>query len=76
MPDGTGGKDVTNGVKVKKGEKEYHAEGTVQNAVREKKLLKNSSGTLETVSAGKMQEKSGILQSARRHRWARRVRSR
>lgn len=57
MPDGTGGKDVTNGVKVKKGEKEYHAEGTVQNAVREKKLLKNSSGTLETVSAGKMQEK-------------------
>lgn len=57
MPDGTGGKDVTNGVKVKKGEKEYHAEGTVQNAVREKKLLKNSSGKLETVSPGKMQEK-------------------
>lgn len=57
MPDGTGGKDVTNGVDVKKGEKTYHAEGTVQNAVREKKLLKNSSGTLETVSTGKMQEK-------------------
>lgn len=57
MPDGTGGKDVTNGVKVKKGEKEYHAEGTVQNAVREKKLLKDSSGKLETVSPGKMQEK-------------------
>lgn len=57
MPDGMGGKDVTNGVDVKKGEKEYHAEGTVQNAVREKKLLKNSSGTLETVSTGKMQEK-------------------
>ena len=57
MPDGTGGKDVTNGVDVKKGEKTYHAEGTMQNAVREKKLLKNSSGTLETVSTGKMQEK-------------------
>lgn len=57
MPDGTGGKDVTNGVDVKKGEKTYHAEATVQNAVREKKLLKNSSGTLETVSTGKMQEK-------------------
>lgn len=57
MPDGTGGKDVTNGVDVKKGEKTYHAEGTVQNVVREKKLLKNSSGTLETVSTGKMQEK-------------------
>lgn len=57
MPDGTGGKDVTNGVDVKKGEKTYHAEGTVQNAVREKKLLKDSSGKLETVSPGKMQEK-------------------
>lgn len=58
MPDGTdGAKDVINGVDVKKGEKTYHAEGTVQNAVREKKLLKNSSGKLETVSTGKMQEK-------------------
>lgn len=57
MPDGTGGKDVTNGVDVTKGENTYHAEYTVQNAVREKKLLKDSSGTLETVSPGKMQEK-------------------
>lgn len=58
MPNGTDGtKDVINGVDVKKGEKTYHAEGTVQNAVREKKLLKNSSGKLETVSPGKMQEK-------------------
>ena len=58
MPDGTGGiKDVKNEVDVKKGEKKYHAEGTVQNAVREKKLLKDSSGKLETVSTGKMQEK-------------------
>lgn len=58
MPDGTGGiKDVKNEVDVKKGEKKYHAEGTVQNAVREKKLLKDSSGKLETVSPGKMQEK-------------------
>lgn len=57
MPDGTGGKDVTNGVDVKKGEKTYHAEGTVQNAVRTRNVLKNSSGKLETVSTGKMQEK-------------------
>lgn len=58
MPDGTDGiKDVKNEVDVKKGEKKYHAEGTAPNAVREKKLLKNSSGKLETVSAGKMQEK-------------------
>lgn len=57
MPDGTGGKDVTNGVDVTKGENTYHAEYTVQNAVRDLLLLKNSSGTLETVSAGKMQEK-------------------
>ena len=58
MPNGTDGtKDVINGVDVKKGEKTYHAEGTVQNAVREKKLLKDSSGKLETVSPGKMQEK-------------------
>ena len=58
MPNGTDGtKDVINGVDVKKGEKTYHAEGTVQNAVREKKLLKDSSGKLETVSTGKMQEK-------------------
>lgn len=70
MPDGTGGKDVTNGVDVTKGENTYHAEYTVQNAVRDLLLLKNSSGTLETVSTGKMQEKSGILQSARTHRWA------
>lgn len=58
MPNGTDGtKDVINGVDVKKGEKTYPAEGTVQNAVREKKLLKDSSGKLETVSPGKMQEK-------------------
>lgn len=57
MPDGTGGKDVTNGVDVTKGENTYHAEGTVQNAVRDLLVLKNSSGTLETVSTGKMQEK-------------------
>ena len=57
MPDGTGGKDVTNGVDVKKGEKGYHAEYTVPNAVRTRNLLKNSSGKLETVSTGKMQEK-------------------
>lgn len=57
MPDGTGGKDVTNGVDVKKGEKGDHAEYTVPNAVRTRNLLKSSSGTLETVSTGKMQEK-------------------
>lgn len=57
MPDGTGGKDVTNGVDVKKGEKGVHAEYTVPNAVRTRNLLKNSSGKLETVSTGKMQEK-------------------
>lgn len=57
MPDGTGGKDVTNGVDVTKGENTYHAEYTVQNAVRDLLLLKNSSGKLETVSTGKMQEK-------------------
>lgn len=58
MPDGTDGtKDVINGVDVTKGENTYHAEGTVQNAVRDLLVLKNSSGTLETVSTGKMQEK-------------------
>lgn len=57
MPDGTGGKDVTNGVDVTKGENTYHAEGTVKDAVRDLLVLKNSSGTLETVSPGKMQEK-------------------
>lgn len=58
MPDGTDGtKDVINGVDVKKGEKEYHAEGTVKDAVRDLLVLKNSSGKLETVSTGKMQEK-------------------
>lgn len=58
MPDGTDGtKDVINGVDVKKGEKEYHAEGTVKDAVRDLQVLKNSSGKLETVSTGKMQEK-------------------
>lgn len=58
MPDGTDGtKDVINGVDVKKGEKEYHAEGTVEDAVRDLLVLKNSSGKLETVSTGKMQEK-------------------
>lgn len=57
MPDGTGGKDVTNGVDVKKGEKEDHTEYTAQDVVRKRNLLKNSSGKLETVSTGKMQEK-------------------
>ena len=57
MPDGTGGKDVTNGVDVTKGENTYHAEATVPNAVREGKVIKASTGTLETVSPGKMQEK-------------------
>lgn len=58
MPDGTDGiKDVTNGVDVKKGEKGDHTEYTVPNAVRTRNLLKNSSGKLETVSPGKMQEK-------------------
>lgn len=59
MPDGTGGiTDVKNEVDVKKGEgKTYHAEGTASNTVRTRNLLKNSSGKLETVSAGKMQEK-------------------
>lgn len=58
MPDGTGGtKDVTNGVDVKKGSKTSHAEATAPNVVRTRNLLKNSSGKLETVSTGKMQEK-------------------
>ena len=58
MPDGTGGtKDVTNGVDVTKGKNTYHAEGTASNTVRTRNLLKNSSGKLETVSTGKMQEK-------------------
>lgn len=58
MPDGTGGiKDVKNEVDVKKGDKTYHAGATAQDVVRKRNLLKNSSGTLETVSAGKMQEK-------------------
>ena len=58
MPNGTDGtKDVINGVDVKKGEKGYHAEGTVKDAVRDLLVLKNSSGKLETVSLGKMQEK-------------------
>lgn len=58
MPDGTDGiEDVKNEVDVKKGEKKYHAEATVPNAVRTRNLLKNSSGKLETVSPGKMQEK-------------------
>lgn len=58
MPDGTDGiKDVKNEVDVKKGEKKYHAEATAQGVVRTRNLLKNSSGKLETVSAGKMQEK-------------------
>lgn len=58
MPDGTGGtKDVTNGVDVTKGKNTYHAEGTASNTVRTRNLLKNSSGNLETVTTGKMQEK-------------------
>lgn len=62
MPDGTGGiTGVKNEVDVKKGEgKAYHAEGNAPNTVRTRTLLKNSSGKLETVSAGsagKMQEK-------------------
>ena len=58
MPNGTDGtKDVINGVDVKKGEKTYHAEATAQDVVRKRNLLKNSSGKLETVSTGKMQEK-------------------
>lgn len=58
MPDGTGGiKDVKNEVDVKKGEKKSHAEATAQDVVRKRNVLKNSSGKLETVSTGKMQEK-------------------
>lgn len=61
MPDGTDGiTDVKNGVDVKKGSKTSHAEATAQDVVRKRTLLKNSSGKLETVSAGsagKMQEK-------------------
>ena len=61
MPDGTGGiTDVKNGVDVKKGSKTSHAEATAPDVVRKRTLLKNSSGKLETVSAGsagKMQEK-------------------
>lgn len=59
IPDGADGiTDVKNGVDVKKGEgKTYHAEDTVKDAVRTKNLLKNSSGNLETVTTGKMQEK-------------------
>lgn len=59
IPDGADGiTDVKNGVDVKKGEgKTYHAEDTVKDAVREGKAVKASSGTLETVSPGKMQEK-------------------
>lgn len=61
MPDGTdGAKDVINGVDVKKGEKEYHAEGTVQNAVRDLLLLKNTNDNLKTVSPGKMQQSWNI----------------
>ena len=58
MPDGTDGTKVAkNEVDVTKGENTYHAEGTVKDAVRDLLVLKNSSGTLETVSPGKMQEK-------------------
>lgn len=59
IPDGADGiTDVKNGVDVKKGEgKTYHAEDTVKDAVRTRNLLKNSSGNLETVTTGKMQEK-------------------
>ena len=61
MPDGTDGiTDVKNGVDVKKGSKTSHAEATAPDVVRKRTLLKNSSGKLETVSAGsagKMQEK-------------------
>ena len=58
MPDGTDGiTSVKNGVDVKKGEKTSHAEGTAQDVVRKRNLLKNSSGKLETVTTGKMQEK-------------------
>lgn len=59
MPDGKDGTtDVKNEVDVKKGEgKTSHAEATAPNVVRTRNLLKNSSGKLETVSAGKMQEK-------------------
>lgn len=58
MPDGTGGiKDVKNEVDVKKGDKTYHAGANAQDVVRKRNLLKNSSGKLETVSTGKMQEK-------------------
>lgn len=58
MPDGTDGiTGVKNEVDVKKGKKTYHAEGNAPNTVRTRTLLKDSSGKLETVSAGKMQEK-------------------
>lgn len=59
MPDGKDGTtDAKNEVDVKKGEgKTSHAEATAPNVVRTRNLLKNSSGKLETVSTGKMQEK-------------------
>lgn len=61
MPDGTDGtKDVTNGVDVKKGEKTYHAEGIVEDAVRDFLMLKNTNDNLKTVSPGKMQQSWNI----------------
>lgn len=61
MPDGTDGtEDVINGVDVKKGEKGYHAEGTVKDAVRDFLMLKNTNDNLKTVSPGKMQQSWNI----------------
>lgn len=61
MPDGTGGKDVTNWVDVTKGKNTYHAEYTLQEAVRDSFLVKNTYDNLETVSPGKMQQKWNIV---------------
>lgn len=60
MPDGTGGKDVTNEVDVTKGENTYHAEYTLQKAVRDLFLLKNTNDGLKPVSPSKMQQSWNI----------------
>ena len=60
MPDGTGGKDVTNWVDVTKGKNTYHAEYTLQKAVRDLFLVKNTNDGLKPVSPSKMQQSWNI----------------